>query len=93
MDMAQAALYPVAAMENAENQSRRDDRTRDRKGGGIYLGLQWPGAVVERRSVSYERCGNCQMATATGAHEPTCGTSTFYQTCMNCRMPNGTYRV
>jgi hypothetical protein len=32
------------------------------------------------------------MAGTTGTHEPSCGASTFYQPCMNRRMPNGHVR-
>ena len=91
MDTAETALYPMAAMEEAAYQSQEADPARDRKDKGICLGLQRSGALVELRSVAYERCGNCQMVRATGAHEPTCRASTLYEPCMNRRMPNGTY--
>jgi len=92
MDATEIAPDFMAAMEDAENQGREDDRTRDRTGESFCLGLQWPGGVVERRSVTYERYGDCQMAGTTGTHEPSCGASTFYQPCMNRRMPNGHVR-
>jgi len=38
MDKAEAALYPVAAVEEATNQSKEADPTRDRENKGFYLG-------------------------------------------------------
>ena len=91
MDTAETAVHPMAAVEEATYQSQKADRTRDRESASAILGQQWSGAVVERRSVAYERCGNYQVAATTGSYEPPCGASTLNEPCMNRRMPNGTY--
>ena len=91
MDKAKDAPDPVAAMEEATDQSQEDDPTRDRQGKSLSLGVQWPGTLVECRGVTYERRGSRQMAPTSGIHEPSGGTPTPEWSCMNRRMPNGTY--
>jgi len=91
MDTQEAARESVATVETAMDQSQEDDPARDRKGKGLDLGDEWTRPVVERRSVAYERCGARQVVRTAGAHEPSGGTSTPCESCMNRRMPNGTY--
>ena len=91
MDTAAVALHPVAAVEEAAHQSREDDPTGDREGESLVLVQQWAGTLVECRSVAYERCDHRQVAQPAGTYEPSGRASTSCVSCMNRRMPNGTY--
>ena len=91
MDTQEAARGTMAAVETSMDQSQEDDRAWDRKGKSLDLWYKRKGSVVERRSVAYERCDHRQVAQPTGAHESSGRASTPCVSCMNRRMPNGTY--
>ena len=91
MDPAKAALYPVAAVEEATHQSQEDDRAWDREAKSLCLSLQWPGSLVEFSSITYECFGSYQVAYSAGTCESTLPTSALHAPFVNRRMPNGTY--
>ena len=91
MDTQEAARGSIAAVETAMDQSQEDDPARDRKGTSLDLGDERTRPMVERRSVAYERCDYRQVAQPTGTHESSGRISTSCVSCMNRRMPNGTY--
>jgi hypothetical protein len=91
MDTQETARDSLAAVETAMDQSQEGDPARDRKGESLGLGDEWTRSVVECRSVAYERCGARQVVRKAGTHEPSRRASTPCESCMNRRMPNGTY--
>jgi len=69
VDTAEVALHPVASVEEAANQGREDDPTRDREGESHILVQQRTWGLVECRSVAYERCDYRQVARPGGTYE------------------------